>query len=125
MYTVKIRDHIMIAHSLGSDGYFGPAQNLHGATYIVDVTFYSRGLNDHNIVVDISKAHDVLKSVLQPLNYKNLDEVDELTGNITTTEFMAKHIHDEVKSKIAAYFKGKIKVTLGESHVAWASYESE
>ncbi len=125
MYTVKIRDHVMIAHSLGNDGYFGPAQNLHGATYIVDVSFYAHAVNDHNIVVDIAKAQEVLKEVLQPLNYQNLDEVDALKNRITTTEFMAKYVHDEVKSKIASYFKGKIKVTLGESHVAWASYESE
>jgi len=125
MYTVKIRDHIMIAHSLGNDGYFGPAQNLHGATYVVDASFYSPKVNDHNIVVDIAKAHEVLKEVLQSLNYQNLDEVDGLKNQITTTEFMAKYIHDEVKSKIEPWFKGKIKVTLGESHVAWASYESE
>ncbi len=124
MYSVKIRDHIMVAHSLGNDGYFGPAEKLHGATYVIDVTFYSEELNDHNIVVDIAAAHKILKKVLQDLNYHNLDEIDELKGQITTTEFMAKYIHSKVSDEISVVFRGKIKVQLGESHVAWASYES-
>lgn len=124
MYTVRIRDHIMIAHSLGNDGYFGPAEKLHGATYIVDVTFYSKKLNDHNIVIDIAEAHQSLKNVLSPLNYKNLDEMENLKNKITTTEYMAKYIHDEIRKETEYYFNGKIKVELGESHVAWASYES-
>jgi len=124
MYTIRIRDHIMIAHSLGNDGYFGPAEKLHGATYIVDVTFYSKTLNDHNIVIDIAAAHQSLKNVLSPLNYKNLDEMENLKNKITTTEFMAKYIHDEIMKETESYFNGRIKVELGESHVAWASYES-
>lgn len=124
MYSVTVRDHIMIAHSF-NDPMFGPAQKLHGATYVVDVTFYSGELNKQNIVVDIAKAHESLKAVLQPLNYQNLDEITSFKGLLTTTEFMAKYIHDSIQLDMKSVFKGKIKVTLGESHIAWASYEGE
>ena len=124
MYSVKVRDHIMIAHSL-PDPFFGPAQGMHGATYVVDVTFYSQQLNDKNVVIDIGAAHDALKETLSGLAYKNLDEHSEMQGDITTTEYLAKFIHDKVGARVATVFSGKIRVTLGESHVAWASYESE
>jgi 6-pyruvoyl-tetrahydropterin synthase len=114
----------MIAHSF-KDAVFGPAQKLHGATYIVDVSFFARELNEHNIVIDISKAQEVLKDVLDFLRYQNLDEMSQFRGKLTTTEFMSKYIHDNVKEKIAGLFKGKIAVTLGESHVAWATYEED
>ena len=124
MYSVKVRDHIMIAHSL-PDPFFGPAQGMHGATYVVDVTFYSQQLNDKNVVIDIGAAHDALKETLSGLAYKNLDEHSEMQGDITTTEYLAKFIHDKVGARVATVFSGKIRVTLGESHVAWASYESD
>ncbi|MEM1121388.1 MAG: 6-carboxytetrahydropterin synthase [Bacteroidota bacterium] len=121
MYTVKIRNSIMIAHSLPHP-FFGPAQNMHGATYVVDIEFAAPELDEHNVVIDIGKAHEIAKEVLKPLSYQNLDELDIFKGKLTTTEFMAKYIHDEVKKKAAAFFEGKIKVTLGETHDAWASY---
>ena len=123
MFSVKVKDHIMIAHSL-PDPFFGPAQNMHGATYVIDVTFYSETLNPQEVVIDIGYAHEALKNVVTRLNYKNLDELPEFKGRLTTTEFLARFIHQEVKSFVHEIFKDKIKVTLGESHVAWASYES-
>ncbi len=122
MYTVKIRDHIMIAHSL-PDPFFGPAQKMHGATYVVDAIFKSNYLDDHNVVIDIGRAHDVLKETLSPLKYQNLDEVPSMKGQITTTEYLAKYIHDELTKKLKDEFNGKLEIILGESHVAWASYE--
>lgn len=113
----------MIAHSFAHPG-FGPAQKMHGATYVVDVTFFAPELNDMAVVIDISLAHQALEDVLTPLNYQNLDELPQFKGQLTTTEYLAKYIHDEVKQKVAQSFSGKIKVTLGESHIAWASYES-
>jgi 6-pyruvoyltetrahydropterin/6-carboxytetrahydropterin synthase len=124
MYSIKIRDHIMIAHSF-NDKLFGPAQKLHGATYIVDVTFYSLQLNKQNIVVDITLAHEALHKTLAPLNYQNLDEMSQFHGKLTTTEFIAKYIHDQIKRELKSQFTGKVLVTLGESHIAWASYEGE
>ena len=123
MYSVRIRQHIMIAHSLPHPG-FGPARNLHGATYIVDVSFFSEQLNEMNIVIDIGLAHEVLKKVLQPLDYQNLDELAPFKDKLTTTEFLARYIHGEIASALVDSFSGRIKVTLGESHVAWASYEA-
>lgn len=122
MFTVKTRDSIMIAHSLPHP-FFGPAQGMHGATYVVDVIFKSEALDAHNVVIDIGRAHEVVAEVLAPLRYKNLDELPQFKGQLTTTEFMAKHIHDEVKSKLKEEFGGKIQVVLGEKHDAWAGYE--
>ena len=129
MYSVSVRDHIMIAHSL-SGAVFGPAQNLHGATYVVDVEFRRPDLDEDGIVVDIGRAHEVLKAVLGPLNYRNLDEVPDLAGENTTTEFLAKLIFDRIAAAAAAGELGAnaggltaMKVTLNESHVAWAAYE--
>ena len=122
MFTVTIRDHIMIAHSFNSEA-FGPAQKLHGATYVIDACFQSPTLDHNNIVIDIALALDVLKETLAPLNYQNLDEIPEFAGKLTTTEFIAQHIHQQISKKVKAYFSGSLKVTLGESHVAWASYE--
>jgi 6-pyruvoyltetrahydropterin/6-carboxytetrahydropterin synthase len=124
MYSVKIRDHIMVAHSLNND-VFGPARKLHGATYVVDVSFFSVSIDPYNIVIDIGLAQKLLHEVLEPLRYKNLDEINEFSGKLTTTEFMARHIHDSIRIKLTPAFKGKIRVTLGESHIAWASYEDE
>jgi len=122
MYHVKIRNSIMIAHSL-KHPFFGPAQNMHGATYVVDVTFKSDDVDEHNVVIDIGKAHEVTAEVLKPLSYQNLDELPQFAGKLTTTEFMAKYIHDEIKGKLKDVFSGRISVTLGETHDAWAGYE--
>jgi len=121
MYTVKVRNSIMIAHSL-PNAFFGPAQHMHGATYVVDVTFSSKNIDAHNVVIDIGKAKDVTGEVLSHLNYKNLDELPQFKGKLTTTEFMAKHIHDKIKEEVKTFFDGQISVCLGETHDAWASY---
>ena len=123
MFSIKIRDHIMIAHSLQGK-VFGPAQKMHGATYVVDAIFKSEELTADNIVYDIGLAHTVLKEVLAPLNYQNLDELPVFRGKVTTTEFLAKYIHDELMQKVKGEFKGSLEIILGESHVAWASYSS-
>ncbi len=114
----------MIAHSL-PDPFFGPASQMHGATYVVDAEFKSTELNEHEVVIDIGVAQTVLGEVLKELNYKNLDEESQFEGQLTTTEFLAKYIHSRVGDKIKSSFHGTLKVTLGESHVAWASYEGE
>jgi len=122
MYTVKIRKSVMIAHSL-PDPFFGPAQNMHGATYVVDATFKSNELDKHNVVIDIGKAKDVTTEVLQPLSYQNLDELEIFKGQLTTTEFLARYIHDQIQLKVHSFFRGTILIELGETHDAWASYE--
>lgn len=121
MYSVRIRNHFLVAHSLKRE-VFGPAKNMHGATYIVDVTFSREKLDDNNIVIDIGFAHNVLEKVLDELNYQNLDEHPELKDELTTSEFLAAYIHTKIKSQLDTRFDGKIGVTLGESHQAWASY---
>ena len=115
---------MMIAHSL-PDTFFGPAGSLHGATYITDVSFYSTTLNKYNVVIDIGLAQQLLSETLSSLQYKNLDELPQFKGKLTTTEFLARYIHDELKEKTKDVFSGRIMVTLGESHIAWASYEGE
>ena len=129
MYSVCVRDHFMIAHSFRG-AVFGPAQRLHGATYVVDVEFRRSELDADGIVVDIGKAGDTLKAVLAGLNFQNLDEVPAFTGRNTTTEFLAREIFDRM---LAAIDRGDLGptageidaagVTLHESHVAWAAYE--
>jgi len=121
MFTVTIKEHIMIAHSL-PDPFFGPAQHMHGATYIAEVTFKSRELNDKNVVIDIGVATEITKGVLSELAYKNLDELPQFKGILTTTEFLAKYIHGKIKDSLKEQIA--IKVELLESHVASASYES-
>lgn len=129
MYTVSVRDHMMVAHSFKGD-VFGPAQRLHGATFIVDVEFRRRALDADGIVVDIGKAGEVLKTVLSHLTFRNLDEDPALKGRNTTTEFMAHVVFDRIANAIKRGDLGEsarriesLKVTLHESHVAWASYE--
>ncbi|MEM1382609.1 MAG: 6-carboxytetrahydropterin synthase [Pseudomonadota bacterium] len=129
MYAVEVRDHIMIAHSIPGE-VFGPAQNLHGATYVVDVTFFRETLSEDAIVVDIGRAHDVLKATLGPLNYRNLDDMADFEGIKTTTEFLCKHIFDQVAAAARNGALGpgsdglqRIRVTLNESHVAKAWFE--
>ena len=129
MYALEVREHIMIAHSF-KGAFFGPAQNMHGATFVVDVAFFRETLNEHEVVVDIGRAHDALKAVLGPINYQNLDALPQFTGRQTTTEFLSKYIFDHMA---AAAKKGdlgpggegivKIRVTLHESHVARAWFE--
>ncbi|XOV94963.1 MAG: 6-pyruvoyl tetrahydropterin synthase family protein [Bacteroidota bacterium] len=120
MYKVKVKEHIMIAHSL-PDPFFGPAQHMHGATYVVEVTFKSEKLNDKNVVIDIGEASNIVKEVLGELAYKNLDKLPQFKGVLTTTEFLAQYIHGNIKNKLLE--KLKIGVELFESHVASASYE--
>ena len=100
MFAVEIRDHVMIAHSFHG-AVFGPAQALHGATFVIDVAIFAQTLDENGIVVDIGRAHDVLKSVLQPLNYRNLDDVPDFKGKNTTTEVMTKHIFDRLAARRA------------------------
>ena len=114
----------MIAHSLKGKT-FGPAQKMHGATYVVDAIFKSNTLTKDNIVIDMALAHQILKEVLSTLNYQNLDEMANLKNQVTTTEFMAKYIHDELKNKVKKQFKGSLEIVLGESPFAWASYIGE
>jgi 6-pyruvoyl-tetrahydropterin synthase len=130
VFAVEVRDHVMIAHSFRG-AVFGPAQALHGATFVIDVAFIARTLDENGIVVDIGRAHDVLKSVLQPLNYRNLDDVPEFKGKNTTTEFLTKHVFDRLAAAARAGELGRdgreldaIRVKIEESHVARASYES-
>ena len=121
MFSVTVRDHMMIAHSLRGE-VFGPAQNLHGATYVVDATFYREELDTDGIVVDIGLATTVLHDVLAELNYRNLDEVPELAGRNTTTEVLARLVADRIADRGLSGLD-RLNVTLRESHVAWASYE--
>jgi len=129
MYTVTVRDHMMIAHSFKGE-VFGPAQRLHGATFVVDVEFRRPELDADSIVVDIGRAGDTLKRLLAEINYRNLDEVPAFAGRNTTTEFLARHVFDGIVAAIGAGELGagasaveSLKVTLHESHVASASYE--
>lgn len=130
MFTVEVRDHIMIAHSFRGD-VFGPAQALHGATFVVDAAFISKELDPNGIVIDIGRAFDVLKDTLKPLNYSNLDERPEFKGVNTTTEFLTKYIFDQLAKAARSGGLGRdgkelhaIRVTISESHVARAWYEA-
>ena len=129
MFTVGVRDHVMIAHSFRGE-VFGPAQKLHGATFVVDVEFRCTAIDENGIVVDIGRAHEQLKAALAELSYRNLDELPAFAGRNTTTEFLAHHIFQRVRDAIKAGRLGPggenvtgLKVTLHESHVAWASFE--
>ncbi|MCW5634350.1 MAG: 6-carboxytetrahydropterin synthase [Rubrivivax sp.] len=129
MYSVTVRDHVMIAHSFRG-AVFGPAQRLHGATYVVDVEFTRAELDGDGVVVDIGRAAQALKAVLEPLAFRNLDELPEFAGRNTTTEFLARVVFDRMAARIAAGELGphaggllRMKATMHESHVAWASFE--
>jgi 6-pyruvoyl-tetrahydropterin synthase len=131
MFAVEVRDHIMIAHSLAGE-VFGPAQKLHGATFVVDVAFFRAALPPDNIVVDIGRALDALKAALAPLNYANLDEEPAFAGQATTTEFLAKAIFDRIaearrQGALGPHAEGisRMRVTLSESHVARGWYEAD
>lgn len=122
MYFVKIRESMMIAHSL-KHPFFGPAQNVHGATFVVDVTFKTTNLDEHHVVIDIGLAHKVVKDILSKLDYQNLDDLDIFKGKLTTTEFIARYVYNEVSLKVKSYFEGKISVSIKENPNAWAGFE--
>ena len=131
MYSICVRDHFMIAHSFDGD-VFGPAKSLHGATYVVDVELRRPELDEDGVVVDIGLAGRALGSVLSKLNYRNLDRETAFTGRNTTTEFLARVVFDRLVERIRGGELGQrargltsMRVTLHESHIAWAAYENE
>lgn len=126
-FSLTVRDHLMIAHSLRGEA-FGPAQRLHGATYVVDASFRAAALNDDGVVVDIGRAGEVLRGILSPLSYRNLDEMPDLAGVNTTTERLCQIIAERLAAAARDGALGDarlsgIEVTLHESHIAWASFE--
>ena len=130
MFSVSVRDHCMIAHSFRGE-IFGPAQALHGATYVVDVEFRRPTLDDDGVVVDIGAASRLLSEVLAGLNYRNLDDEPSMAGKNTTTEFLAHEIFERIAARVRGGELGQsgakltaMRVTLHESHIAWAAYES-
>ena len=130
MYAVEVSDQIMIAHSFRGE-VFGPAQKVHGATFVIRVAFLAETLDEHGIVVDIARAHEVLKAALAPLNYRNLDEVPRFKGFNTTTEFLTKYVFDRLAEAARAGELGRdgnelgsIRVMIAESPVARAWYEA-
>ena len=130
MYAVEVRDHVMIAHSL-PDPVFGPAQALHGATYVVDAAFLAETLDEHGIVVDIGQATAELAAALAPLRYANLDDLPAFAGRVTTTEVLCRHVFDALAAAVRAgrlgggSRPGRLRVTLHESHVARAWFEAD
>ena len=129
MFSVTVRDHMMIAHSFQGEA-FGPAQRLHGATYVVDATFRRQALDADNIVVDIGRAAQELRAVLSDLGYRNLDDEPEFKGVNTSTEALAQVVADRLAERVRAGALGdggrelaSLAVTLHESHIAWATYE--
>lgn len=130
MFAVEVRHHIMIAHSFRGE-VFGPAQRLHGATFIIDAAFMAERLDANGIVVDIGRAHDALKAVLAPLDYRNLDDLPDFAGINTTTEFLARHVFDRLAEAARTGALGRdgrelaaIRITISESHLARAWYEA-
>ncbi|MBY0511853.1 MAG: 6-carboxytetrahydropterin synthase [Rhodospirillaceae bacterium] len=131
MYAVEVRDHVMIAHSIKGEA-FGPAQKLHGATYVTDVRFMRPELDENDIVLDIGLAIDTVKTVLSSINYSNLDDHPDFKGRRSTTETVSRWVFDKMKAAIAAGKLGpsakgitRMKITLHESHNALASYEAD
>ncbi|MEV2277041.1 6-carboxytetrahydropterin synthase [Nocardiopsis sp. NPDC049922] len=126
MFSVTVRDHLMVAHSFRGE-VFGPARRLHGATFVVDATLRRPELDDDGIVVDIGLVTRELGALVAELNYRNLDEVPEFAGVNTSTEFLARVIADRLVERIDARGRGLtgVSVTLHESHVAWATYERD
>jgi len=130
VYAVEVSDQIMIAHSFRGE-VFGPAQNVHGATFVIRVAFFADALDSHGIVVDIARAHEVLKEMLAPLNYQNLDELPQFKGVNTTTEFLTRHLYEELATAARSGKLGRdgrelksIRVTVAESPTARAWYEA-
>ena len=130
MYSITVRNNILIAHTLPGE-VFGPAQNMHGATYIVDAEFFAKELNEFNIIMDLGVVTEILADVLKFYSYKNLDEIDEFNNVITTTEFLAKDIFNKITERLKKDYSNdfkklhKIKIILTESNLAWATYEDE
>lgn len=131
MFAIEVRDHIMIAHSLPRP-VFGPAQAMHGATFVVDAAFFTRELDEDGLAVDIGLATTVLAKILKPLNYQNLDEMEIFRSKVTTTEVIAKHIFDELAAAVKSGDLGegsqricRIRVLLNESHMARGWYEDD
>ena len=127
MFGVTVRDHMMVAHSFRGE-VFGPAQRLHGATFVVDATFRGERLDEHGVLVDIARAAEELHAVVASLTHRNLDDEPDLAGVNTTTEVMARHVADRLAERVRQGAVGSapltaVEVTLHESHVAWASYE--
>lgn len=123
-FTVAVKDHVMIAHSFRGEA-FGPAQRLHGATFVITTEYATEALNADGVVIDIGLAHEVLAGVLEPLRYRNLDELPQFEGENTTTEFLARAVHQGVAERVRGMFRGRLRVVLEESHVAWGAYEAE
>ena len=130
MFAVEVTDHIMVAHSFRGE-VFGPAQELHGATFTISAAFLAEQLDDNGIVVDIGRAFEALKAVLAPLNYRNLDELPQFKGVNTTTEFLTRHVFDELAAAVRAGKLGRapheiaaLRITIGESPSARAWYEA-
>jgi len=131
MFALEVRDHVMIAHSLPGEA-FGPAQGMHGATFVIDVAFFRETLTENDIVVDIGLAAEALKRVLGPINYRNLDTLDVFDGKRSTTEVLARYVFDGMAAEIAGGGLGddargisRLRVTLNESHVARAWFEAD
>ena len=128
MFGVTVRDHMMVAHSFRGE-VFGPAQRLHGATFVVDATFRGEELGEDGILVDIGRAGEVLHELVGELSYRNLDDEPDFKGTNTTTEVLARHLADQLAERVhlgelgASAALSAVAVTLHESHVAWASYE--
>ena len=129
MYAVEVRDRIMIAHSFRGE-MFGPAQALHGATFVIDAAFLAEALDPNGVVIDIGRAHEVLRGIVKDLNYRNLDDIAEFRGHNTTTEFLTSYIHGRLAAAARDNGLGRdgrelsaIRVTISESHVARAWYE--
>jgi 6-pyruvoyl-tetrahydropterin synthase len=130
VFAVEVRHHIMVAHSFRGE-VFGPAQRLHGATFVVNAAFIAERLDANGIVVDIGRAQEALKAVLAPLDYRNLDELPEFAGVNTTTEFLTRHLFDRLAAAARAGELGRdgrelaaVRVTISESHLARAWYEA-
>jgi 6-pyruvoyl-tetrahydropterin synthase len=130
VFAVEVRHHIMVAHSFRG-AMFGPAQRLHGATFVIDAAFMAEQLDANGVVVDIGRAQELLKAVLAPLDYRNLDEVPEFAGINTTTEFLTRHVFDQLAEAARAGNLGRdgreltaIRITVSESHLARAWYEA-
>ena len=131
MYSVCVRDHVMIAHSFSGD-VFGPARRLHGATYVVDAEFGREDVDADGIVADIGRVRDTLRALLSRLDYQNLDEMAEFKGRNTTTEVLARWVFDKLSLRLRAGELGdaardvcSLRVTLHESHIAWAAYQGD
>jgi len=129
MFAVEVRDHVMIAHSFTGE-MFGPAQALHGATFVIDAAFLAEALDRHGVVIDIGRAHEALRAIVKDINYRNLDDLPEFSGHNTTTEFLTKYVFDRLAAAARAGSLGRngselaaIRVTISESHVARAWYE--